>query len=39
VDMCISYHAKGICNTNCGQQQDHTSTQNGWWGDCPSSGW
>jgi hypothetical protein len=23
-DMCISYHVKGVCNTNCGRHSDHS---------------
>ena len=22
-DMCVSYHVKGVCNTNCGRKADH----------------
>jgi hypothetical protein len=24
VNMCISYHVKGVCNTNCGRSSDHS---------------
>jgi hypothetical protein len=24
LDMCVSYYVKGVCNTNCGQNADHT---------------
>jgi hypothetical protein len=24
VNMCISYHVKGVCNTNCGRNSDHS---------------
>jgi hypothetical protein len=23
VDMCVSYHVKGVCNSNCGRSSDH----------------
>jgi hypothetical protein len=23
VDMCVSYHVKGVCNSNCGRSADH----------------
>ena len=23
VNMCVSYHVKGVCNTNCGRNSDH----------------
>jgi hypothetical protein len=23
VDMCVSYHVKGVCNSNCGRASDH----------------
>jgi hypothetical protein len=23
VDMCVSFHVKGVCNTNCGRNSDH----------------
>lgn len=23
VDMCVSYHVKGVCNSNCGRKSDH----------------
>ena len=23
LDMCVSYHVKGICNTRCGRKADH----------------
>jgi hypothetical protein len=23
VDMCVSYHVKGICNSRCGRKGDH----------------
>jgi hypothetical protein len=22
-DMCVSYHVKGICNSDCGRKSDH----------------
>jgi hypothetical protein len=28
-DMCISYHVKGICNTNCGRKSDHKPHNDG----------
>jgi hypothetical protein len=29
MDMCVSYHVKGICNSNCGRRQDHTKHNDG----------
>ena len=29
IDMCVSYHVKGICNSNCGRKRDHTKHTDG----------
>jgi hypothetical protein len=25
IDMCVSYHVKGVCNSNCGRAADHST--------------